>query len=100
MSGWVHFLQLEELLHSAPPSQRFGSSHPAVFGGRWVSPFLGRGGTELGPFGGGRSLGLGGELGPEHPASRRGLVGVWVALHQSSTFSRIGSIQPSIGAGG
>lgn len=74
MSGWAHFLQPEEVLHFAPPSQRFGSSHPAVFGGRWVSSFRERGGTELGPFGGGRSLGLGEEQGLGTP-SLEGRVG-------------------------
>lgn len=60
--GWVHFLELEEVLHCAPPSQRFGSSHPAVFGGRWVKPFWVVGEPRMAPWAG-RSLGLGREPG-------------------------------------
>jgi hypothetical protein len=47
------------------PFQHLGSSHRAVLEGRWVSPFLGYGCVACRPFGGGRSLGLGEELGPE-----------------------------------
>lgn len=79
-------LELEEGLRFAPPPQRLGSSYPAVFGGSWVSPFLGRGGTELGPLGGGRSLGLGEQLGPGTP-SLEGRVGeFWWHCHLSSIF--------------
>lgn len=74
-SRGVRILDLEEVLHCAPPSNLFGSSHPSVFGGRWVSPFLGRGGVAFDPFGGGRSrsrsLGLGKERGSGTPVLAR-----------------------------
>lgn len=76
-------MELEETL--LPPPLLLGSFHPAVFGGRWVSPFLGRGGAALGPFGDGWSLGLGEEAWerspvPEHPAWRGELARISVIL--------------------
>lgn len=87
--------------HSAPPSQCFGSSHPALFEGRWVSPFMGPGGAAFGPFGGGRSLGLEKALGRgalcrERRVSERSSV----FLRITSTFSSIGFVHPASGVGG
>lgn len=59
----MHFLELREVLPCAPPFQRFGSAHPAVFGGCWVHPFLGRREVAFGSFSSGWNLGLGEELG-------------------------------------